>query len=182
MERSKQNKHLVCNEDHEIKNGDDDGVNDCGEGADKHLAHLLHAADCCMTERIEQNKHLACNEDDDCDDGVDNCENDIVSKERSKQNKHLVYNEDNSVYNGVDNVDDDSVVNGYDGVVDNCFHGADKNLAHLSQAADYCMMERSKHNLHLVGNKDDDVDDDIKNGDDDSVGNGDDDSVDDGTE
>eukprot|EP00957_Ditylum_brightwellii_P092071 7009845-Ditylum_brightwellii.AAC.1 len=70
MERSKQNKHLVCDEDddveYDVDNGDDDGVDDVGddgvddgaEGADKHLAHLSQAADCCMMERSKQNKHL----------------------------------------------------------------------------------------------------------------------------
>eukprot|EP00957_Ditylum_brightwellii_P031116 2357208-Ditylum_brightwellii.AAC.1 len=57
-ERSKQNKHLVCNEDDDVDsgvdNGDDDGVDDgdndgvdnCADSANKHLAHLSQAADC----------------------------------------------------------------------------------------------------------------------------------------
>eukprot|EP00957_Ditylum_brightwellii_P083783 6368159-Ditylum_brightwellii.AAC.1 len=66
---------------------------------------------------------------------------------------------------------------GTDGTV--LFHGVDgddKHLTHLAQAADCCLMERSKLNKHVVCNKDDDVDNDVDNG----VGNGDDDSVDDG--
>eukprot|EP00957_Ditylum_brightwellii_P199575 15213714-Ditylum_brightwellii.AAC.1 len=71
------------------------------------------------------------------------------------------------VDNGVDNGDDDSVDNGDD--------GADKHLTHLSQAADCCLMERSKQNKHLVCDGDDDVDNGVNNGDDDSVDDGDDD-------
>eukprot|EP00957_Ditylum_brightwellii_P038195 2887794-Ditylum_brightwellii.AAC.1 len=86
MERSKQNKHLVCNEDDDVEYGDDDSVVDGGddgvdngaEGADKHLAHLSQVADCCMMERSKQNKHLICNEDDDVDDGADDGGNDSV--------------------------------------------------------------------------------------------------------
>eukprot|EP00957_Ditylum_brightwellii_P006627 502980-Ditylum_brightwellii.AAC.1 len=68
MERSKQNKHVVCDEDNDVDNGvdngeddsvedDDDGVDDSVDGADKHLTHLSQAADCCLMERSEQNKH-----------------------------------------------------------------------------------------------------------------------------
>eukprot|EP00957_Ditylum_brightwellii_P100537 7663734-Ditylum_brightwellii.AAC.1 len=45
----------------------------------------------------------------------------------------------------------------FDGV-DNGADGADKHLAHLSQAADCYRMERSKQNEHLVCDEDDDVD------------------------
>eukprot|EP00957_Ditylum_brightwellii_P039240 2969000-Ditylum_brightwellii.AAC.1 len=70
MERSKKNKHLVCNEGNDVDNavddgvnenvedGDNDGVDGGADGADKHLAHLSQAADCCRTERREQNEHL----------------------------------------------------------------------------------------------------------------------------
>eukprot|EP00957_Ditylum_brightwellii_P035021 2655323-Ditylum_brightwellii.AAC.1 len=66
MDRSKQNKHLVCNEDNAVDNYDgdsvgdgvDDGVDDGAEGADKHLIHLSQAADCCRMDRSKQNKHL----------------------------------------------------------------------------------------------------------------------------
>eukprot|EP00957_Ditylum_brightwellii_P109549 8354869-Ditylum_brightwellii.AAC.1 len=69
MERSKQNKHVVCNKDDDIDNDIDDGVDngdddsidngddDSVDGADKHLAHLSQTADCCLTERSKQNKH-----------------------------------------------------------------------------------------------------------------------------
>eukprot|EP00957_Ditylum_brightwellii_P177843 13546441-Ditylum_brightwellii.AAC.1 len=127
MERSKQNKHLVCDGDDDVEddvdNGDnnsvdegddDDDVEEGAEGADKHIAHLSQAADCCMTERSKQNKHLVC----DVDDHVDNGDN-----------------------NSVDDGDDDGVEDGAE--------GADKHLAHLSQAADCCMTERSKQKEHL---------------------------------
>eukprot|EP00957_Ditylum_brightwellii_P064989 4929832-Ditylum_brightwellii.AAC.1 len=78
-------------------------------------------------ERSKQNKHVVCDKDDDVDDDVDNC---------------------------VDDGNDDSVDNGGDG-----FEGADKHLTHLSQAADYSLVERSKQNKHVVCDKDDDVDD-----------------------
>eukprot|EP00957_Ditylum_brightwellii_P178511 13598152-Ditylum_brightwellii.AAC.1 len=62
MERSKQNKHLVCNEGGDVDNGDDDsdddgyddgyddgdddGIDDGAESTDKHLTHLSQVADC----------------------------------------------------------------------------------------------------------------------------------------
>eukprot|EP00957_Ditylum_brightwellii_P007580 574199-Ditylum_brightwellii.AAC.1 len=109
MERSEQNKHLVCNEDKDFDNGDDDsvdngvadGVDDGAEDADKHRVHLSHAADCCMMER-------------------------------SEQNKQHVYDEDNDFDNG----GDDSVDNGVADGVDDGAEGADKHLTYLSQAAD----------------------------------------------
>eukprot|EP00957_Ditylum_brightwellii_P169757 12921510-Ditylum_brightwellii.AAC.1 len=67
MERSKQNKHIVCDEgisvdngvdNDSVDNGDDDGFDDGVDGADKHLAYLSQATDCCMMERSKQNKHL----------------------------------------------------------------------------------------------------------------------------
>eukprot|EP00957_Ditylum_brightwellii_P122724 9359070-Ditylum_brightwellii.AAC.1 len=67
MERSKQNKHLVCDEDDEgddgnddsVDNGDDNGVDDgVDEGADKHCANLSQRADCCRTEK--QAKQASC--------------------------------------------------------------------------------------------------------------------------
>eukprot|EP00957_Ditylum_brightwellii_P133192 10155260-Ditylum_brightwellii.AAC.1 len=61
MERSKQSKHLVCNEDDGVDICDDDGA----DGADKHLVHISQAADCCRMERREQNENLVCNEDND---------------------------------------------------------------------------------------------------------------------
>eukprot|EP00957_Ditylum_brightwellii_P107368 8193098-Ditylum_brightwellii.AAC.1 len=176
-ERSKQNKHLVCDEENDVDNGvdngDDDGVVDGADGADKHLTHLSQATDCCLTERSKQNEHVVCNEDNDVDngddDGVDDGDDDsddgdgggadgadkhlthlsqatdCCMMERSKQNKHVVCNEDDDVDNG----DDDSEDNGDDDGVDDGADGADKNLAHLSQATDCCMMERSKQNKHL---------------------------------
>eukprot|EP00957_Ditylum_brightwellii_P076954 5848964-Ditylum_brightwellii.AAC.1 len=95
--------------------------------------------------------------------------------ERSKQNKHLVWNEDDDVDNGVDNGDNDSVDNGVDGGVGDGAEGANKHLAHLSQAADCCMTDRSEQNKHLVCDEDDDVDDGVDDGDNDSVDDGDDD-------
>eukprot|EP00957_Ditylum_brightwellii_P048828 3704528-Ditylum_brightwellii.AAC.1 len=116
-ERSKKNKHLVCDVDDDVGNGvgngdndivddgDDDCVDDGDKGANKHLAQLSQAADCCMTERGKQIKHVVDNEDNDVDVGVHNGDND-----------------------GVENSDDDGVNNGAD--------SANKHLAHLSQAAD----------------------------------------------
>eukprot|EP00957_Ditylum_brightwellii_P199864 15236324-Ditylum_brightwellii.AAC.1 len=57
MERSKQNKHVVCNKDDgddddvgngdndSVEDGDDDSVDDGVEGAGNHLTHLSQAAD-----------------------------------------------------------------------------------------------------------------------------------------
>eukprot|EP00957_Ditylum_brightwellii_P016639 1251410-Ditylum_brightwellii.AAC.1 len=53
--------------------------------------------------------------------------------------------------------------------VDNGADSADKHLAHLSQATDGCMTERSKQNEHLVCDEGNDVDNGVDNGDDDSV-------------
>eukprot|EP00957_Ditylum_brightwellii_P082715 6289752-Ditylum_brightwellii.AAC.1 len=91
--------------------------------------------------------------------------------ERSKLNKHVVCNEDDDVDNDVDNGNDDSVEDGDDDGVDNGVDGVDKDLTHLSQAGDCCLMERSKLNKHVVYNKDNDVDNGVDNGDDDSVDN-----------
>eukprot|EP00957_Ditylum_brightwellii_P077682 5903119-Ditylum_brightwellii.AAC.1 len=96
--------------------------------------------------------------------------------ERSKQNKHCVCDKDNDIDGGVDNGDDDSVEEEDDDGVDNGDDSADKLLAHLSQAADCCWMERSKQNKHVVWDKEADAD----IGNDDSVDDGDDDSVDGG--
>eukprot|EP00957_Ditylum_brightwellii_P004217 320480-Ditylum_brightwellii.AAC.1 len=71
--------------------------------------------------------------------------------ERREQNKHIVCNKDNDVDNDVDNDDDDSVDDGVDNAVtngddgvDDCDDSANKHLTHLSQAADCCLMKRSK--------------------------------------
>eukprot|EP00957_Ditylum_brightwellii_P105607 8051582-Ditylum_brightwellii.AAC.1 len=95
--------------------------------------------------------------------------------ERSKQNKCVVGNKDNGVSNGVDNSNDggvdnsdddsdddsvgnsvdDSVDDSVDNSVDNGDDGANKHPTNLSQAADCCLMERSKQNKCVIGNKDD---------------------------
>eukprot|EP00957_Ditylum_brightwellii_P060567 4598901-Ditylum_brightwellii.AAC.1 len=97
--------------------------------------------------------------------------------EREKQNKHGVCNKDNNCDNDVD-IDsdngDDSVDNDDDGSDD----GAAKHLTHLSQAADYCLIGRSKQNKHVICNKDNDVD----YGDNDSVDNGDGDGAENGVD
>eukprot|EP00957_Ditylum_brightwellii_P123111 9386774-Ditylum_brightwellii.AAC.1 len=92
--------------------------------------------------------------------------------ERNKQHQHLVCNEDNDVDDG----DDDSVGNGVDdGDDDGADDGANKHLAHLSQVTDYCRMERSKQNKHLVCNEEDDGGACADNGDDDNLDKGNDD-------
>eukprot|EP00957_Ditylum_brightwellii_P021689 1635381-Ditylum_brightwellii.AAC.1 len=88
MERSKQNKHFICDDDDDVEDGDDgsvddgdddsvddgddDGVEEGAEDADKHLTRLSQEADCCMTERSKQNKHLKCDVDDDVEEYFDN--------------------------------------------------------------------------------------------------------------
>eukprot|EP00957_Ditylum_brightwellii_P143747 10952485-Ditylum_brightwellii.AAC.1 len=62
---------------------------------------------------------------------------------RSKQYEDVVCNKDDNFDNGVDN----DIDNG-DDVVDDVDDGADKQITHLSQAADCCLMERSKQNKH----------------------------------
>eukprot|EP00957_Ditylum_brightwellii_P105899 8076934-Ditylum_brightwellii.AAC.1 len=58
-------------------------------------------------------------------------------------------------------VDDD---NGDD--VDDSEDSANKHLSYLSQAVDCHLMERSKQNVHAVGNKDNGVNDSVGNSDD----------------
>eukprot|EP00957_Ditylum_brightwellii_P086597 6588946-Ditylum_brightwellii.AAC.1 len=95
MERSKQNEHLVCNEDNDVDCGDDDSVDngdDNGaESADKHLTHLYQVADCCRTERSKQNEDLACNEDNGVDDGDDDGVDDGVDNGAEGADKHLAH-------------------------------------------------------------------------------------------
>eukprot|EP00957_Ditylum_brightwellii_P070854 5384169-Ditylum_brightwellii.AAC.1 len=65
MERSKRNKHVVCNKDNDIDgdgddgvdNGDSDSVDNGDDSADKHLTHLSQTANCCLTKRSKRNKH-----------------------------------------------------------------------------------------------------------------------------
>eukprot|EP00957_Ditylum_brightwellii_P149827 11410525-Ditylum_brightwellii.AAC.1 len=141
MERSKQSKHGVCNQDDDcdndvdngddnsVVNGDDDGVGNGSEGVDKHLTHLSEADDCWLIKRKKQNKLVVCNKDNDVD-------------------------------NGIDNGDDDSADDGDEDGVGNGNEAADKHLTHLSQANECCLMERSKQNKHGVCNKDNDGDND----------------------
>eukprot|EP00957_Ditylum_brightwellii_P162430 12369047-Ditylum_brightwellii.AAC.1 len=79
MERSNQNKHIVCNKaddvddniDNDVDNGENNsvhnGVNGYSDSADKHLTHLSHVADYILMEKSKQNKHVVCNKDDDVD-------------------------------------------------------------------------------------------------------------------
>eukprot|EP00957_Ditylum_brightwellii_P192091 14622907-Ditylum_brightwellii.AAC.1 len=94
--------------------------------------------------------------------------------ERSKQNKHVVGKKDNSVDDNVGNGVDNGVDDSDDDSDDDSNYGVTKHLTHLSQAVDCCLMERSKHNKHVVGKKDNGVDDSSGN----SVGNSVDDNVD----
>eukprot|EP00957_Ditylum_brightwellii_P025279 1913067-Ditylum_brightwellii.AAC.3 len=95
----------------------------------------------------------------------------------SKQNKHVICDKDNDVNNDVDCCDDDSADDSDGGGVDDGDDMADKHLTHLSQQADYCLIERIKKNKHDDCNEDDHdheyVDNGIDNGDNDSVENGD---------
>eukprot|EP00957_Ditylum_brightwellii_P112122 8549189-Ditylum_brightwellii.AAC.1 len=98
--------------------------------------------------------------------------------ERKKQNKHDDCNKDNNGDNDVDNdVDNGDDGNDDDGinVVDD---GAEKHLTHFSQAAECCLMGRSKQSKHVVCSEDNDV----NNGDHDSVVDGDGDDVEDGVD
>eukprot|EP00957_Ditylum_brightwellii_P164011 12487688-Ditylum_brightwellii.AAC.1 len=207
MERSKQIEHAVSNidngVDNSIDNSVDNSVDNSDDGADKHLAHLSQAVDCCLMQRSKQNKHAVGNKDVGVDNGVDdsvdnNVDNNIDNRDdgankhiahlsqavdcclmqRSKQNKCVVGNKDIAVDDSVDNsVDigvDDSVNNGVDDSVDNSDNGVNKHLLHLSQAVYYCLTERSEQNKCAVGNKKNSVDDSVGN----SVDNSDDDSDD----
>eukprot|EP00957_Ditylum_brightwellii_P127242 9702005-Ditylum_brightwellii.AAC.2 len=149
MERSKQIKHVVCNKDNNGDNGVDSGDHDSvdngddgvDDGDDSDDKHLTHLSQAA----------------------------DYCLMEKKKQNKHVDCIKDNDgdkdVDNDGDNDDDDSVNYGID-IVDD---GADKYLTHLSQAAECCLMERSKQSKHVVGSEDNDID----SVDDDSVENGD---------
>eukprot|EP00957_Ditylum_brightwellii_P124281 9473549-Ditylum_brightwellii.AAC.1 len=78
MERSKQNKHVVCNKDDDVVNCVDNCVDNGNDGAYKHLTYLSQAAECCLTERSKQNKLVVCSKDNDVDNVVDNGDDDIV--------------------------------------------------------------------------------------------------------
>eukprot|EP00957_Ditylum_brightwellii_P000490 37753-Ditylum_brightwellii.AAC.1 len=79
MEKSKQNKHIVCNKDKDgdngvdnsVDNGDDDVVDVDDDSANQDLTYLSQVTDCCLMERSKQTKHIACNKDNDCDYGVE---------------------------------------------------------------------------------------------------------------
>eukprot|EP00957_Ditylum_brightwellii_P012236 924164-Ditylum_brightwellii.AAC.1 len=93
--------------------GDDDSVDNGGDGADKHLTHFSQGVDCVFTERSVGNKLNASNEVNDVDDGADNGDDDSV-----------------------EDVVDDSVE-------DNVEDGADKHLTHRSQGVDCYFTQRS---------------------------------------
>eukprot|EP00957_Ditylum_brightwellii_P119854 9145332-Ditylum_brightwellii.AAC.1 len=71
-ERSKQNKHVVGNNDNGVGNSVDDSVDDSDDSTDKHLAHLLQVVGCHLTERSKQNKCVVDNKDNGVDNSVDN--------------------------------------------------------------------------------------------------------------
>eukprot|EP00957_Ditylum_brightwellii_P135130 10302358-Ditylum_brightwellii.AAC.1 len=97
-EISKQNEHLVLEQDEDVDNvdvngedvqddaddGDDDsvgngdGADDDADGAEKYLIHLSQVANCCWAEISKQNEHLVSNEDDDVDNGDVDGEDDSV--------------------------------------------------------------------------------------------------------
>eukprot|EP00957_Ditylum_brightwellii_P120687 9205376-Ditylum_brightwellii.AAC.1 len=83
--------------------------------------------------------------------------------EKSKQNEHVVCKKDKSVDdnvgNGVDNGFDNGVHNGVHNGVDDSDASVTKNFAHLTQAVDCSLTERSRQNKHIVGKKDNGVDD-----------------------
>eukprot|EP00957_Ditylum_brightwellii_P013613 1027127-Ditylum_brightwellii.AAC.1 len=75
------------------------GVDDSGEGGDKHLTHLSQVVDCCLIERSKQNTCVASYKDNGVEDSVDNSDDngvkhlthllqgvDCCLMERSKQN------------------------------------------------------------------------------------------------
>eukprot|EP00957_Ditylum_brightwellii_P190501 14500617-Ditylum_brightwellii.AAC.1 len=68
--------------------------------------------------------------------------------ETSKQDEYVVCDKDDDVDNGDDDSVDDGVDESVDDSVDDGADGADKHLTYLSQAADCCLMEKSKQNKH----------------------------------
>eukprot|EP00957_Ditylum_brightwellii_P203703 15335857-Ditylum_brightwellii.AAC.1 len=103
MERSKQNKHNLCDKDNNGDNSVDNVIDDAVDGvddnvdacADKHNKHLSQVTDCNLMERSKQNKHIVCNEDNDGDNGVDNSVDNSVDNgvdgDDARANKHLTY-------------------------------------------------------------------------------------------
>eukprot|EP00957_Ditylum_brightwellii_P025278 1913067-Ditylum_brightwellii.AAC.2 len=218
MERNKQNKHVVCNEDdvvgNNVDNGDDDSVDngndysvDSGDDDEKHLTHLSQPADCCLMERKKAKNNDVCNKDNDDDNGVDNDDdysvyngddNDVCNgnecavkhithlspvaeyclMEKNMQDKHVICNKDNDGDNDVDNDGDNGNHDSVDNGIDSVDNGDKKHLTHLSQTAEYCLMERYKQSKHVVCNKDNDVD----RVDDDSVDGGEGEGVDNGVD
>eukprot|EP00957_Ditylum_brightwellii_P119368 9106827-Ditylum_brightwellii.AAC.1 len=152
-------------------------AHDSDDGADKHLIHLSQGFDCHLTR-----------ENDDVDDGIDNGDDDGIdnSVDNSVDNgvdngvdNSVEHGDDDSVEHGVEDDDvedevddgvddgvDNSVEDGDDDNVEDGVDGADKHLTHLSQGVDCHLTRRSKQNKHAVGNKDNDVENDVedKNG------------------
>eukprot|EP00957_Ditylum_brightwellii_P171213 13033643-Ditylum_brightwellii.AAC.1 len=80
-----QNKDVVCNKDNNVDDDSDDSVDNgdddvfyCDKNGDKHLTHLLNAADYWLMKRSKQQKHVVCNNDDGAENGVDNVDDDSV--------------------------------------------------------------------------------------------------------
>eukprot|EP00957_Ditylum_brightwellii_P008141 617362-Ditylum_brightwellii.AAC.1 len=67
MERSKQNVHVVGDEDTVV----DVSVDDSDDSADKHLTHPSQMVDCHSMESSKQNVHVVGDKDNGVDDGVD---------------------------------------------------------------------------------------------------------------
>eukprot|EP00957_Ditylum_brightwellii_P013310 1004304-Ditylum_brightwellii.AAC.1 len=75
MERSKQNKRVVGNNDDgvddSVENSVDNSYGDSDDGGDKYLTHLSQTVDCCLTERSKQNECVVGDKDNDVDDSVE---------------------------------------------------------------------------------------------------------------
>eukprot|EP00957_Ditylum_brightwellii_P159567 12146776-Ditylum_brightwellii.AAC.1 len=62
-EKSKENKHVIGNnensvdgaDDDSVDNGVDNGVDSSDVGANKHLTYLSQAVDCCLAKKCKQN-------------------------------------------------------------------------------------------------------------------------------
>eukprot|EP00957_Ditylum_brightwellii_P206892 15350447-Ditylum_brightwellii.AAC.1 len=72
------------------------------------------------------------------------------------------------------------VEDGDDNCVEDCGVSADKHFTHFLQGADCHSAQQIEQNKHVAGNKDNDVEDDVKHGDNYIVEEEDDDSVEDG--
>eukprot|EP00957_Ditylum_brightwellii_P105638 8054988-Ditylum_brightwellii.AAC.1 len=144
-QKSKQKKHVVGNKDNDVDDGVDNAVDDGCDGGDDNI------------------------DDDDVKDGIEDGDDnsdlggdDASVDDAEKHLKHLSKGaDDNDVDDDVDCGVDNSFEVHDDGGVEDGSNGVYKHLTYLSQGVDCQFTQRSKQKEYVVGNKDDDLDDEV---------------------